>query len=145
MGIKFLNDIRGFWADERVDGGMWDLRNPIYKFVYRFFKKKEDEFIIHADYNTCLTFAARTEIQNWKHIPQQPIPIEVIPCCADMELFDPANVNQEYTDQLKAELKIQEGDIIISYLGSIGGWYLTEEMIRCQGQDFYSFHLIFMK
>src|SRR5665647_3220681 len=31
LGIKFLNDIRGFWADERVDGGMWNIKNPIYK------------------------------------------------------------------------------------------------------------------
>src|SRR6476661_4397004 len=30
-GLKFLNDIRGFWADERVDGGMWDMKNPLLK------------------------------------------------------------------------------------------------------------------
>ena len=130
LGIKFLNDIRGFWADERVDGGMWDIKRPIYKFVYRFFKKKEDEFIINADYNTCLTFAARSEIHSWKQIPHQPIPIEVIPCCADMDLFDPAKTNAELRQQLKAELKVKDEDVIISYLGSIGGWYLTEEMMR---------------
>ena len=30
-GLKFLNDIRGFWADERVDGGMWNMKNPLFR------------------------------------------------------------------------------------------------------------------
>ncbi len=130
LGIKFLNDIRGFWADERVDGGMWNIDNPIYKWVYRFFKKKEDEFIMSADYNTCLTYAAKKEIHTWKKIPHQPIPLEVIPCCADMDLFDPAKIDVVLKQQFRMELNISEGDVIISYLGSIGGWYLTEEMMR---------------
>ena len=36
-GTRFLNDVRGFWADERVDGGMWNLKNPVFKTVYNFF------------------------------------------------------------------------------------------------------------
>ena len=31
-GIKFLFDMRGFWADERVEGGLW----------------KKQEFIFHC-------------------------------------------------------------------------------------------------
>ena len=130
LGIKFLNDIRGFWADERVDGGMWDIENPVYKMIYRFFKKKEDDFIISADYNTCLTYAACNEIHTWQRIPNQPIPMEVIPCSADMELFNPAAIAPLLKQQFKTELNIHDDDIIISYLGSIGGWYLTEEMMR---------------
>ena len=130
LGVKFLNDIRGFWADERVDGGMWNIKNPIYNAVYKFFRKKEDEFIIYADYNTCLTYAARTEIHTWRQIPNQPIPVEVIPCCVDMNLFDPNRINQTSKEQLKKELNISDNDLIISYLGSIGGWYLIDEMMR---------------
>ena len=130
LGIKFLNDIRGFWADERVDGGMWDIKNPVYKTVYNFFKKKEDEFIIYADYNVCLTYAARREIHTWRQIPHQPIPVEVIPCCVDMNLFDPYYIDATLKKQFKEELKISDDDIIISYLGSIGGWYLIDEMMR---------------
>ncbi len=130
LRIKFLNDIRGFWADERVDGGMWKIKNPIYKLVYNFFKKKEYEFIKYADYNTCLTYSARKEIHTWKQIPNQPIPVEVIPCCVDMDLFDPDNINPALKKQFKKELKITDNDFIISYLGSIGGWYLIEEMMR---------------
>ena len=130
LGIKFLNDIRGFWADERVDGGMWNIKNPVYKLVYKFFKRKEDQFITTADANTCLTFAARNEIHKWSAIPKQPIPIEVIPCCADMDLFDPNNIDLRTQEQFRTELGIEPGDLVISYLGSIGGWYLTDEMMR---------------
>jgi glycosyltransferase involved in cell wall biosynthesis len=55
LGVRFMNDIRGFWADERVDGDMWNLNNPLYRKIYRFFKSKEDECIRVADYNSCLT------------------------------------------------------------------------------------------
>ena len=43
-GVKFVFDMRGFWADERVDGGLWNLKNPLFKTVYNYFKKKEKQF-----------------------------------------------------------------------------------------------------
>lgn len=129
-GVKFLNDIRGFWADERVDGGMWNIKNPLYKIIYKFFRRKEDECINLADYNTCLTYAAQKEVQRWPQIHHQPIELEVIPCCVDMDVFNPDTLSLQLRNQFKAELNIQEGDIIVSYLGSIGGWYLVDEMMR---------------
>ncbi len=130
LGIKFLNDIRGFWADERVDGGMWKRSNPLYNGIFRYFKRKEYQFIRDADYNTCLTFAAQKEIHGWKQIPDQPIPLEVIPCAADMDLFDPGTIDSTRQQKMREELAIEKDDFIISYLGSIGGWYLTDEMMR---------------
>ena len=130
-GVRYLNDIRGFWADERVDGGMWNIKNPLYKIIYHFFRKKEDECINIADYNTCLTHAAKKEIHTWPQINNQPITIEVIPCCADLDLFNTNTIDIQLKLQLQQELQIQADDIIISYLGSIGGWYLTDEMMRC--------------
>jgi glycosyltransferase involved in cell wall biosynthesis len=130
-GIKFLNDVRGFWADERVDGGMWKLKNPVYRKVYNFFKSHEHECLEQADYNTCLTYRAKHEIHSWKNISRQPIPIEVIPCSVDLELFSQAQINLRIKEQFAKELNIKESDVIITYLGSIGGWYLTAEMMRC--------------
>ncbi|MBS1734688.1 MAG: glycosyltransferase [Bacteroidetes bacterium] len=130
FAVKFLDDVRGFWADERVDGGMWNLGNPVFKAVYSFFKRHENECLEKADYVTCLTYAAKTEMLTWKHIKKQPLNIEVIPCSADLQLFDPSNINRGLKEQFRQELKISDGDIIFSYLGSIGGWYLTEEMMR---------------
>jgi len=126
-GLKFFNDIRGFWADERVDGHMWNLKNPVYKAVYKFFKRHESECLDKADINTCLTYAARKEIQSWKrNIPE----IRVIPCSVDLELFDPAHINENLKENFRTRLGIRKEDRIFSYLGSIGGWYLTNEMMR---------------
>jgi len=129
FGIKFLNDVRGFWADERVDGQMWNLKNPVFKNVYKFFKKHEYQCIEAADHTTCLTYSAAKEMHTW-NIANQPIPIEVIPCSADLKLFDPGNINTVLKQQFKKELGINDDDFIISYLGSIGGWYLTDEMMQ---------------
>lgn len=129
-GTKFLNDIRGFWADERVDGGMWNLKNPLFKKVYSFFKKHEYECLEKADYNVCLTQAAKREILSWKNISNQPVKIEVIPCSADLELFNPDKIDAVLKEEKAFELNIKKDDFIISYLGSIGGWYLTKEMMR---------------
>lgn len=129
-GTKFLNDIRGFWADERVDGGMWNLKNPLFKRVYSFFKNHEMECLEKADYNVCLTQAAKKEILSWKNISNQPVKIEVIPCSADLDLFNPGNIDALLKEEKASELNISKDDFIISYLGSIGGWYLTKEMMR---------------
>ena len=129
-GLKFLNDIRGFWADERVDGGMWNLKNPVFKLLYHFFKQREYHCFIKEDYAICLTYKGRDEIHSRKNIPRQPIPVEVIPCSVDMELFDENRIDQSLKATFKNELNIKDEDFVISYLGSIGGWYLTDEMMR---------------
>ena len=129
-GLKVLNDVRGFWPDERVDGGMWNLKNPVFKMVYRFFKKHELACLIKADAVTCLTYAARKELQNRKDIPGQPIDIEVIPCSVDLELFNPEQLDLSLRAQFKSQLGFKEDDFVVTYLGSIGGWYMTDEMLQ---------------
>jgi len=130
FGIKFLNDIRGFWADERVDGDIWNLNNPVFKKVYQFFKQHEYNCLVQADYNISLTYKGRDVLHSQKNIPNQPIPIEVIPCSVDMDLFNPEKIDPLLKEKFRAELNINEGDFVISYLGSIGGWYLTDEMLQ---------------
>ncbi len=129
-GIKFLNDIRGFWADERIDGGMWNMNNPVFKLIYKWFKKKEYECLEISDYNVCLTYRAKDEILSWKNVSRKPLGIEVIPCSVDIELFNPENIKEELKKELGNELKINADDFIISYLGSTDGWYLTNEMLQ---------------
>lgn len=127
---KFIFDMRGFWADERVDGKLWNLKNPVYKTVYNYFKKKEKLFLENADYTVSLTYNAKDEMHTWKHISNNPVKIEVIPCCADLDLFDKNNVDQQKIIDLKTELQIQENDFILMYLGSIGTWYMLDEMMQ---------------
>lgn len=130
FGVKFLNDVRGFWADERVDGGIWNLKNPLFRSVYNFFKKHEYECLELAEYNTCLTHVAKNEMLSWNNIKAQPLKIQVIPCSADLELFNSKNIDEGLKDKFRKELNISDDDFVISYLGSIGGWYLTDEMMR---------------
>ena len=126
---KFIFDMRGFWADERIDGQIWSLKNPLQKILYNYFKKKEIEFLQNADYTISLTENAKSEILSWPSFLQHPIPIQVIPCCVDLELFSTKNINLEQQNSLKSKLKIAETDFTISYLGSIGTWYMLNEML----------------
>lgn len=128
-GTKFVFDMRGFWADERVDGKIWNLKNPLFKMVFNFFKKKEKDFLSHADHIISLTHNAKQVIHSWKEVSNQPVPIQVIPCCVDLALFDPATIKNASIDQLKAELGIPSEVEVISYIGSIGTWYMLPEML----------------
>lgn len=125
-GVKFLFDMRGFWADERVDNGQWDLKKPFYKRIYTHYKKKEKDFLLNADGIVSLTKAAKDFLlakPEYKNIS-----VEVIPCCADLDHFNYNKILKQHSDELRKELGILPGQKIIIYLGSIGGWYMTHEM-----------------
>lgn len=128
-GVKFLNDIRDFFADSRVDSGSWNKKNLLYNMVYQYFKRKEEEQLTENDGVICLTHAAENIIKQNMHL-KTGTPVEVIPCSVDTELFNPEKINEGFRSQLKKEMNIREDDFIISYLGSVGGWYLTDEMMR---------------
>ena len=112
--LKFIFDMRGFWADERVDGKIWDLTKPHYKMVYSYFKKKEKQFLNKADAIVSLTHIGKKIMQDdWK----VKTPIYVIPCAVDTELFRPKDT------------KLKGQNITLGYLGSIGTWYMLDEML----------------
>ena len=115
-GIKFLFDMRGFYADERVDGKIWDLSKLHYRLVYRYFKKKEKQFFQNANAIVSLTHAGKEVMQNEWGVTQ---PIFVIPCSVDTELFKFKIQNSKF--------KIQ--NLTLGYLGSLGTWYLLDEML----------------
>ena len=129
FGVKFLFDMRGFWADERVDGGLWNLKNPIYRQVYKFFKRKEKEFLEKADHIVSLTHAGKTEMDSWRHIDRSKLPVTVIPCCVDTDLFDRKHIKDAAVLQIRTQLGITDQDMVLTYLGSIGTWYLLDEML----------------
>jgi glycosyltransferase involved in cell wall biosynthesis len=128
-GVKFVFDMRGFWADERVDGGLWDPGRFPYSRVYRFFKSKERKFLQHADHVVSLTNAAKVEMTSWNVPTLNPENISVIPCCCDDELFDPTRIDPQSTRALRNALQLNEQDFVLSYLGSLGTWYLLDEML----------------
>jgi glycosyltransferase involved in cell wall biosynthesis len=129
FGIKFLNDIREFYADSRADGHIWNLENFFYKKIYRFFKQQESAAVTKSDGIVCLTYAAEKIIKSWPEYKLS-IPLQVIPCSVDLNLFNPFHFDEEFKKRLRADLHIKENEFIVSYLGSVGSWYLIDEMIR---------------
>lgn len=127
--VPFVFDMRAFYADERVDGNLWNLRNPIFKTVYHFFKRMERAFLQEADFTVSLTGKGRDIIHSWTGLKGQPLPIEVIPCCADLNHFSPDRVRPELRDSLMAELGLLKDDLVLTYLGSVGTWYMLPEML----------------
>lgn len=127
--VKFLNDIREFYADSRIDGGMWPQTNFIYKTIYQYFKKNEQKQVQGSDGIVCLTYAAEKLIKQWPAF-KAGTPLQVIPCSVDLELFDPATIVTADKAALKKQLGILPKDKVFTYLGSIGGWYLTDEMMK---------------
>ncbi len=117
-GCKFLFDMRGFWPDERVDGKIWDIRNPIFKVIYRFFKKKERQFLLEADAVVSLTQKAKKEMVSWEGLQSIEQKISVFPCCANLDLF--------YTNKTHYQAK---EPFVLGYVGSIGTWYMLDEML----------------
>jgi glycosyltransferase involved in cell wall biosynthesis len=121
-------DMRGFWADEKVDNGQWNLKKPFYQKLYRFYKKKEKAFLLNSDGIVSLTHKAKF------YLLQQPVysrlHIDVIPCCADLEHFDYNKMEASSVKELKQQLLMPSGAKVLTYLGSVGGWYMTREMFR---------------
>jgi glycosyltransferase involved in cell wall biosynthesis len=113
-GAKFLFDMRGFWADERVDGGLWPKDGRLYRMA----KALERRFLLAADHVVTLTHAAAAEIRRFPYLSGKAPPISVIPTCADLDRFaiqgPPAT-----------------SPFVLGYVGSVGTWYLLDEMLRC--------------
>jgi glycosyltransferase involved in cell wall biosynthesis len=130
--VPFLFDMRGFWVDERVDNGQWDLKNPFFRFFYKRYKKKERAYFKEALHIISLTWKGKEELINAYGI--SPGKITVIPCCVDLVHFDYKKNDCAALKEKKKQLNIKPGDTVISYLGSLGGWYLIKEMTDFFGE-----------
>ena len=127
--VKFIFDMRGFWANERVDGGLWDLNRFVYKTIYSFFKRKEIQFFKESDYTVSLTENGKNEIESWPEFKYDKPRIKVIPCCVDLDLFDPSKNSPQLILQSKKDLGITDETFVLGYVGSIGTWYMLSEML----------------
>jgi glycosyltransferase involved in cell wall biosynthesis len=128
FGVKFLFDMRGFWADERVEGGLWNIKNPVFNSVYKYFKNKEKEFLLNADATVSLTESAKREIEV-KIIPNKQIDITVLTTCTDLQLFDGKNASEMEGRMLKRKHGIEPDEFVLLYLGSLGTWYMLDQML----------------
>lgn len=121
-GGRIVFDIRGFMPEEYTDAGVW----PANGYLYRGLKRVERYLLRVADAFVLLTEKAREIVfPGCSATDNSGRPIEVIPCCVDFARFEA--VEHVSRDVLRAELKLS-GRRVIVYLGSFGGWYLTDEM-----------------
>lgn len=126
-GVRFLFDMRGFWPDERVEGGSWPLSNPVFNLVYRHFKRVESRLLAGADHIISLTEAGKNELLRRPEVERRDTPISVIPCCVDFDHFPLIDPSARH--QARAGMGIAEGAKVAAYLGSVGTWYMLDEML----------------
>ena len=123
--VRFIFDMRGFWADERVEGGIWKKKSLLYR-TAKYFEKK---FLCNSDNIISLTHAGKAEIENLPFLRNGTTDITVIPTCVDLKKF-----NLEGGSGL---IPFNEQNInnkfVFIYIGSISTWYMPHEMV-----DFFS-------
>jgi glycosyltransferase involved in cell wall biosynthesis len=112
FSLKFIFDMRGFWADERVDGFLWK-RQSVFFMTAKWFER---HFLLSADHIVTLTHASVPIIENFKYLRGRTLTISVIPTCADLETFYLSN-------------KRETSNFNFGYVGSVGTWYLFDETL----------------
>ncbi|MEO8743444.1 MAG: glycosyltransferase [Lysobacteraceae bacterium] len=118
-GAKLLFDMRGFWADERVDGGLWPRDGRMYR-VAKWFERR---FLLSADHVVSLTHAAVRVMEAFPWLRGHMPPITVIPTCADLVRFRPMLV--------ESEGGVLQRGFVLGHVGSVGTWQLFDEVIAC--------------
>ncbi len=117
-GARYLFDMRGFWADERVDGGLWPRHGRMFG-VAKWFERR---FLLAADHVVSLTHAAVREMARFDYLKGRMPPLTVIPTCADLTRFKPVPGTPPNTG------------FVLGYVGSAGTWYLFDEVAACFAQ-----------
>jgi glycosyltransferase involved in cell wall biosynthesis len=125
----FIFDMRGFWADERIEGGIWSKSNPIGAYLYSYFKRKEKEMLIQSDRIVSLTHKAKSIILDW-NLGIDNSKITVIPCCADLNHFSNQSIDSHKLTLLKNNYPQIQNKFVLSYVGSLGTWYMADEMLE---------------
>jgi glycosyltransferase involved in cell wall biosynthesis len=109
---KLLFDMRGLWADERVDGGLW----PAGGGLYRATKGIERSLLRSADHVVTLTNASVDEVRRLAGANGAATAISVISTCTDLQRFRPPASRPA-------------GPLVLGYVGSVGTWYLFDETL----------------
>ena len=112
-GGRMIADIRGFWVDERIDGGMI-ARGGI---AHCILKPIEKRALQTADRIVTLTESSVPHLRSDPRFGRPRAAIEVIPTCTDLDRFRIFEAPQRQP-------------FVLGYIGSVGTWYLLDEMLR---------------
>jgi glycosyltransferase involved in cell wall biosynthesis len=112
-GAKLLFDMRGLWADERVDANLWTADGRLYRTA----KAIERRLLIGADHIVTLTRASAREIASFPYM-RAGAPISVIPTCADLDRFR------------RREEAPRGGPFTFGFVGAATTWSLFDEVLH---------------
>jgi glycosyltransferase involved in cell wall biosynthesis len=130
---KIIFDIRGFFPEEYTDAGNWKENGRLYKAVKRVEKwllGEADGFVVLTEKARNILFPESRDNGLDKSEDKFGRPVEVIPCCVDLEKRFPANVIAglaEIRRQARKDLGLEDR-LVIVHLGALGGLYRTKEI-----------------
>ena len=116
-GARLIFDMRGFWPDEKVDAGAWRHGSGVYR-AAKWFEKR---LLKRADVVVSLTQAGVEAMRKFPYLRDRNVRFEVIPTCADLELFRPTDRTHGHARQR----------FVLGYAGSVGTFYLFDEVLEC--------------
>ena len=117
-GAKLIFDMRGFWPDERVEGGIWRAGS----LPYRYFKRVERKLFLNADHVVSLTRAGVREIAQMPYLAGRMPPVSVIPTCTNLQMFHPVPTPRK--------------GFTLGYVGSVGSWYMFTQVAQAVARLF---------
>jgi glycosyltransferase involved in cell wall biosynthesis len=118
-GARFIFDMRGFWIDEKIEGGYWKEESWLYKPVIKYLRKKENAFYGESDKIVSLTTAAKEVIIKARKAAAEKI--DIIPTCVNLEVFKPFNASVR--KRVREELGISPDNFVLLYSGGYGANY----------------------
>jgi len=107
--IRLLYDVRGFFSDERVETGSWRRGSLLDRAV----RRMEAANLRRANGVVVLTHHAAETLRRRRPSLES---LQVIPTCADVSIFKPRTPRQK-------------PEFGLVYSGSLGTWYMAEEMM----------------
>lgn len=116
---KFIFDLRGLMAEEFVDAGLWRRGS----FKYKLSSLIEKRALKAADYVVVLTEKIRKMFDDDFLNLNKKLKMEVIPCCVDLNKF----INSK--EKIYSENEQIKNKCVLIYVGSLGTWYLLDEMV----------------
>jgi glycosyltransferase involved in cell wall biosynthesis len=120
FGAKMIFDVRGLMAEEYIDAGHWKPGGV----PARITKSSEARVLRTTDGIVTLTDVLWAEMRDWPPLQNRSVTHLTIPCCVDLDKF---RFDEHERAAHRAELGIGDRFVLV-YSGSVGGWYMTDEM-----------------
>lgn len=112
-GPRILFDMRGFWVDERIEGGYW-APGGVQVRIGRWIERR---VLARADHVISLTRRGAERLSDLTGGGAPP-PWTVIPTCVDMARFHPGSGRAA----ARAALGLDRGPVLV-HVGTLTGWY----------------------